>query len=155
MKINRSVPPATVVPVLVYPDVRAAVAFLADAFGFVERTRIGESHRAQLAVGGDGAVIVADVGGDRCPPQRSGVTHMVRVRVVNVDARVSRGPVNMALSSLRRRSTGTTASGTAPSRTSLATAGSWRKYSPTWRRKSSAARRSALGPPTTSAPAER
>ena len=90
MKINRSVPPATVVPVLVYPDVRAAVAFLADAFGFVERTRIGESHRAQLAVGGDGAVIVADVGGDRCPPQRSGVTHMVRVRVVNVDAAFAR-----------------------------------------------------------------
>ena len=38
MKINRSVPPATVVPVLVYPDVRAAVEFLSGAFGFVERT---------------------------------------------------------------------------------------------------------------------
>jgi uncharacterized glyoxalase superfamily protein PhnB len=50
MRVNRSVPPPTVVPVLVYPDVRAAVAFLSAAFGFVERTRIGESHRAQLAV---------------------------------------------------------------------------------------------------------
>ena len=39
MRINRSVPPPTVVPVLVYPDVRAAVAFLSAAFGFVERTR--------------------------------------------------------------------------------------------------------------------
>jgi hypothetical protein len=58
MKINRSVPPTTVVPVLVYPDVRAAGAFLTTAFGFVEGTRIGESHRAQLAVGGKGAVIV-------------------------------------------------------------------------------------------------
>ena len=86
VKINRSVPPATVVPVLVYPDVRAAVAFLTDAFGFVERTRIGESHRAQLAVGLDGAVIVADVGGDRRPAQPGGVTHMVRVRVGDVDA---------------------------------------------------------------------
>ena len=86
MKVNRSVPPAMVVPVLVYPDVRAAVAFLADAFGFVERTRIGENHRAQLAVDGDWAVIVADAGGDRCPPQPGGVTHTVRVRVVDVDA---------------------------------------------------------------------
>ena len=85
MKVNRSVPPAMVVPVLVYPDVRAAVVFLADAFGFVERTRIGENHRAQLAVDGDWAVIVADAGGDRCPPQPGGVTHTVRVRVADVD----------------------------------------------------------------------
>ena len=86
MKINRSVPPAMVVPVLVYPDVRAAVAFLADAFGFAERTRIGEGHRAQLAVDGDWAVIAADAGGDRCPPQPGGVTHTVRIRVADVDA---------------------------------------------------------------------
>jgi uncharacterized glyoxalase superfamily protein PhnB len=86
VKINRSVPPPMVVPILVYPDVRAAVAFLTDAFGFVERTRIGESHRAQLAVGRDGAVIVADVGGDRRPVQPGGGTHMVRVRVDDVDA---------------------------------------------------------------------
>lgn len=37
MKHNRSVPPATVVPVLSYPDVRAAVAWLSAAFGFAER----------------------------------------------------------------------------------------------------------------------
>ncbi|HZT66574.1 MAG TPA: VOC family protein [Acidimicrobiales bacterium] len=85
MKINRSVPPATVVPVLVYPDVRAAVAFLTAAFGFVERTRIGESHRAQLAVGEDGAVIVADMGGERYPPLEDRVTHLLRVRVADVD----------------------------------------------------------------------
>ena len=85
MKVNRSVPPAMVVPVLVYPDVRAAVAFLANAFGFVERTRIGENHRAQLAVDGDWAVIVADAGADRSPPQPGVVTHMVRIRVADVD----------------------------------------------------------------------
>ena len=90
MKNNRSVPPATVVPVLVYPDVRAAVAFLSAAFGFVERTRIGESHRAQLAVGHDGAVIVADVGAERRPPQPGDVTHVVRVRVADVDAAFAR-----------------------------------------------------------------
>jgi uncharacterized glyoxalase superfamily protein PhnB len=85
VKVNRSVPPATVVPVLVYPDVRAAVNFLTAAFGFVERTRIGESHRAQMAIGDDGAVIVADVGGNRRGPESDGVTHVVRVRVADVD----------------------------------------------------------------------
>ena len=34
MKPNRSIPSATVVPVLIYPDVRAAVAWLEAAFGF-------------------------------------------------------------------------------------------------------------------------
>jgi uncharacterized glyoxalase superfamily protein PhnB len=85
MKVNRSVPPPTVVPVLVYPDVRAAVTFLTAAFGFVERTRIGERHRAQMAVGDDGAVIIADVGGDRRAPESGGPTHVVRVRVADVD----------------------------------------------------------------------
>lgn len=90
MKINRSVPPPTVVPVLVYPDVRAAVSFLSAAFGFVERTRIGEGHRAQLAVGDDGAVIIADVGSERRPPHPGGATHLVRVRVADVDAAFAR-----------------------------------------------------------------
>src|ERR1700678_1373268 len=90
MRANRSVPPPAVVPFLVYPDVRAAVAFLSAAFGFVERTRIGESHRAQLAVGDDGAVIVADVGNERRPPQQGGVTHIVRVRVTDVDTAFAR-----------------------------------------------------------------
>ena len=90
MRVNRSVPPPTVVPVLVYPDVRAAVAFLTAAFGFVERTRIGESHRAQLAVGDDGAVIVADADAERRPPHPDGISHVVRVRVADVDAAFAR-----------------------------------------------------------------
>jgi uncharacterized glyoxalase superfamily protein PhnB len=83
MKHNRSTPPATVVPVLSYPDVRAAVAWLSTAFGFVERTRIGESHRAQMSIGADGAVIVAEAR-DRMPAPHGGVTHLVRVRVEDV-----------------------------------------------------------------------
>ncbi len=97
MKNNRAVPPATVVPVLVYPDVRAAVAFLSSAFGFVERTRIGEDHRSQMAVGDDGAVIVADAGGDRQPPQGPGMTHLVRVRVADVDAAFERAVAHGAV----------------------------------------------------------
>ena len=33
-------PTATVIPVLIVPDVRAAVAWLTEAFGFEERLRI-------------------------------------------------------------------------------------------------------------------
>lgn len=86
MKRNRSVPPPTVTPVLSYPDVRTAVAWLSDAFGFVERTRIGDNHRAQLSAGEGGAVIVADTGGDREPPIPGAVTHYVKVRVEDVEA---------------------------------------------------------------------
>jgi uncharacterized glyoxalase superfamily protein PhnB len=41
-------------------------------------------------VGADGAVLVADVGGDRRPPQPGGATHTVRVRVADVDAAFAR-----------------------------------------------------------------
>jgi uncharacterized glyoxalase superfamily protein PhnB len=86
MKHNRSIPPATVIPVLVYPDVRAAVDWLTKAFGFVERTRIGESHRAQMSIGADGAMIVADVTSERQPPRANIVTHEIKVRVEDVAA---------------------------------------------------------------------
>ena len=89
MKPNRSVPPATVVPVLSYPDVRAAVAWLSAAFGFAERTRIGESHRAQMSIGADGAVIVAEQRGGK-PGEDDGVTHLIRVRVEDVSAQFER-----------------------------------------------------------------
>jgi uncharacterized glyoxalase superfamily protein PhnB len=89
MKPNRSIPASTVVPVLTYPDVRAAVAWLSTAFGFAERVRIGEDHRAQLRVG-DGAVIVADVRHDRHPPRTGEVTHYVMVRVDDVRAHCER-----------------------------------------------------------------
>jgi uncharacterized glyoxalase superfamily protein PhnB len=83
---NRSAPPATVTPVLVYPDVRAAVAWLESAFGFRERVRIGDAHRAQLAVGDDGAVVVADVRREHVAPAVGAVTHVIKVRVPDVDA---------------------------------------------------------------------
>ena len=85
MKDNRSIPKATVVPVLIYPDVREAVEWLGAAFGFVECVRIGEGHRAQLGVG-DGAVIVADVRGSRRPPRPGESTASVLVRVEDARA---------------------------------------------------------------------
>jgi uncharacterized glyoxalase superfamily protein PhnB len=90
MLTNRSAPPVTVTPVLVYPDVRAAVAWLASAFGFEERVRIGDAHRAQLRVGADGAVVVADVRGDQVAPSGGVVTQIVKVRVPDVDAAFAR-----------------------------------------------------------------
>lgn len=85
VKRNRSIPQATVIPVLVYPDVREAVAWLSSTFGFVERVRIGEDHRAQLSFG-DGGVIVGDVRGERRPPRPGEITHSVIVRVEDAHA---------------------------------------------------------------------
>ena len=90
MLTNRSAPPATVTPVLVYPDVRAGVSWLAQAFGFEERIRIGDGHRAQLRVGEDGAIVVADVRGDQVAPSAGQVTQLIKVRVPDVDAAFAR-----------------------------------------------------------------
>jgi uncharacterized glyoxalase superfamily protein PhnB len=78
---NRSIPSATAIPVLIYPDVRAAVSWLTEAFGFAERLQIGEDHRSQMVVGEGGAVIIGDVRFDRVPPRRGEITHSVMVRV--------------------------------------------------------------------------
>jgi uncharacterized glyoxalase superfamily protein PhnB len=81
---NRSAPPVSVTPVLTYPDVTEAVAWLVRVFGFDERIRIG-NHRSQLSFG-DGAVIVADDSGDRRSPSADvGVTHSVMLRVDDID----------------------------------------------------------------------
>jgi len=90
MLTNRSAPPATITPVLVYPDVRAAVAWLEAAFGFEERVRIGDAHRAQMRVGTDGAIVVADVRRDQVAPARGVVTQLIKVRVPDVDAAFAR-----------------------------------------------------------------
>jgi uncharacterized glyoxalase superfamily protein PhnB len=89
LKPNRSIPSATVIPVLVYPDVREAVQWLGSAFGFVERLQIGENHRSQLRFG-DGALIVADVRNERRPPRPGEVTHSVVVRLEDVAAHCER-----------------------------------------------------------------
>jgi uncharacterized glyoxalase superfamily protein PhnB len=81
---NRSAPPVTVTPVLSYPDVRAAVAWLHEAFGFEERVRIGDAHRAQLRVGDDGAMVVAE--GAVVPAADGRPGHLIKVRVPDVDA---------------------------------------------------------------------
>jgi uncharacterized glyoxalase superfamily protein PhnB len=85
MRINRSAPIATVIPVLTYPDVRAAVAWLTDVFGFKERVRVGENHRSQMRFG-DGDLIVADTGSHRSAPVPGQVVASVMVRVEDARA---------------------------------------------------------------------
>ena len=90
MLTNRSAPPATVTPVLIYPDVRAAVDWLQSAFGFEEKVRIGDAHRSQLAFGTDGAIVVADVRRDKVAPSGGVVTQEIKLRVDDVDEAFTR-----------------------------------------------------------------
>jgi hypothetical protein len=42
-------------------------------------------HRAGLRVGAEGAVVITDVGSDRVAPHGSGVKHLIKVRVADVE----------------------------------------------------------------------
>jgi len=77
-----------VIPVLHYPDVTAATAWLVRAFGFAERLRIG-SHRVQLNVG-TGALVVAQ-GPSPAEPQFS-----IMIRVADADAHAARATAHGA-----------------------------------------------------------
>jgi uncharacterized glyoxalase superfamily protein PhnB len=96
MKPNRSIPSPMVIPVLIYPDVREAVAWLTAVFGFQERVQIGQNHRSQMKVGESGAVILGDIRYDRRPPRAGEVTHSVVVRVDDAHAHCERARANGA-----------------------------------------------------------
>lgn len=83
MLSNRSIPHATVIPVLGYPDVNKAAAWLCDAFGFCVRLRI-DSHRVQLNVG-EGAVIVREMRPHELHAAL-GIGRSIIVRVEDADA---------------------------------------------------------------------
>ena len=90
MKRNRSIPPVQVIPILTYPDVRAAVDWLRTAFGITEHVWIGPNHRAQLMFG-TGAIIAADATHGRgAPAPDAPVTHAVMVRVDDAKAHCER-----------------------------------------------------------------
>jgi uncharacterized glyoxalase superfamily protein PhnB len=89
VKRNRSIPQATVIPVLIYPDVRAAVEWLGAAFGFVERVRIGETiGRSSASAGEPSSLVTSGASGERRGPGE--VTHSVMVRVDDATAHCER-----------------------------------------------------------------
>jgi PhnB protein len=83
--MNSSAPHARVTPVLVVADVRAAVAWYSDVFGFVEHVRIGDGHRSQLGLpdGPAAELVLSEVRPGRRTPER-GRSHQVMLKVANV-----------------------------------------------------------------------
>ena len=75
---------------LTVSDVRAAVAWYAEVFGFVEHVRIGESHRAQLGLPDAPAaeLVVAEVRPGRRTPGRER-SHQVMLKVADVERTVA------------------------------------------------------------------
>lgn len=82
LRPNRFMPASAVIPVLTYSDVRAAVAWHCEAFGFREELRIAD-HRAQLGIG-DGSIVLAQ--GTVDPVTAGWPTYSIMVRVVDADA---------------------------------------------------------------------
>lgn len=72
-------------PVLTVADVRLAVAWYAEVFGFVEHVRIGDGHRSQLGLpdGPPAELVVAEVRPGRRTPER-GHSHQVMLKVADV-----------------------------------------------------------------------
>jgi uncharacterized glyoxalase superfamily protein PhnB len=80
--LNRSMPPGTIIPELVYPDLAAAVDWLCATFGFRERLRIG-NHRSQLVFGKTAAIVVVQA---TTPAfSHADPSHALMVRVEDVD----------------------------------------------------------------------
>jgi uncharacterized glyoxalase superfamily protein PhnB len=82
-----------VIPVLAYPDVNQAAAWLCNAFGFTVRLRIGD-HRIQLNVG-NGAVIARELRPNEINAALD-LGHSITVRVEDVDAHYTRAKDNGA-----------------------------------------------------------
>jgi uncharacterized glyoxalase superfamily protein PhnB len=82
MLSNRSVPPCTVIPVLIYPDPTIAAEWLCAAFGFTIRLRIA-NHRIQMRAG-EGCLTIAE---GYVAPNNS---HIIQVRVEDALAHCER-----------------------------------------------------------------
>ena len=82
--VNRSMPPGTIIPELVYNDLDAAIDWLCQTFGFKERLRIG-NHRAQLIFGDAAVIVLARSGEGAVQPLPGELSHSLMVRVEDVD----------------------------------------------------------------------
>lgn len=88
--MNRSAPHARVTSVLTVADVRAAVAWYSEVFGFVEHVRIGDGHRSQLGLPDAPAaeLVLSEVRPGRRTPEGKR-SHQVMFKVDDVDSLVA------------------------------------------------------------------
>src|SRR5258708_17116491 len=106
LKKNRSAPNTAVIPVLYYPDVPEAVAWLTTALPFTERPRNPQDRRQLLH--GNGAIIVAKPGvhANAAPStQQSPAAHSVTLRVTAIDELFGRAKQPVLVYSLNPRIT--------------------------------------------------
>ena len=89
MRVNRSVPPCPVIPVLIYPDPNVAAEWLSRAFGFTVRLRIA-NHRIQMKAG-EGCFTIAE--GNVVPNQ----SQSVQVRIEDAKGHCERARQNGAV----------------------------------------------------------
>jgi uncharacterized glyoxalase superfamily protein PhnB len=89
MRLNRSVPPCPVIPVLFYPDPGAAADWLSKAFGLTVRLRIA-NHRIQMRAG-DGCLTIAE---GNIVPEKS---HVTQIRVEDAAAHCQKARQNGAV----------------------------------------------------------
>lgn len=89
MRLNRSVPPCAVIPVLIYPDPSVAAEWLGKAFGFTIRLRIA-NHRIQMKAG-EGCFTIAE--GNVLPND----SHIIQARIEDVIGHCKRARENGAI----------------------------------------------------------
>ena len=85
-------------PVLIVADVRLAVAWYTEVFGFVEHVRIGEGHRSQMGLpdGPPAEVVVAEVRPGRRTPE-PGRSHQIMLKVEDLAVVIERAVARQAL----------------------------------------------------------
>jgi len=88
---NRSVPVDTILPHVTYKDLPAAIAWLADAFGFIEHFRYGDPVSGVQLHLGEAWVMVSSGGeGYRNPAELGFGTQMLTIFVEDVETHFAR-----------------------------------------------------------------
>ena len=88
---NRSVPTDTILPHIVYADVEAAIAWLSNAFGFVEHYRYGDPLSGAQMRAGNAWIMLHRVRQERATPKALGSgTQSLTVFIEDVEAHYQR-----------------------------------------------------------------
>jgi predicted enzyme related to lactoylglutathione lyase/uncharacterized glyoxalase superfamily protein PhnB len=88
---NRSVPPNTILPHVVYPDIAQAIAWLTKTFGFTEHYRYGDpANGAQRHLGNAWIMVMQARAGRGTPAQLGSCTQSLTVFVEDVESHYQR-----------------------------------------------------------------